>query len=559
MGARPFTTRRPSAAAPAIEGPRPDSEPASRPFRRGREAAALLLFAVSCFICLALASYRLDPSDPTLSGADWVGPVGAFAAGVLVRGFGLVAWLAPLEVALIGLPLLRGKDIGSASLRIAGDLVMAIMLAALVRVAAPELLVFGRAPSGGNVGLVFGELGRGLFSAVGSFLVGGTVVGLILIGRSSFSFIAWCQRAMLLALGVFTRATGLGRRFGNAWSEAHKLRQEQRAAEKVALEPTITNHESDDAIIAQLVDDDVGIAPLDTTGTPPLAVSTALRSRSPMSAQAFLDSTARPAAKSAGLAAPTPAPPAVEKAETLEPPSPGLPLFETTDEPETPTAPKKPRGRAKPAELRIVDTLPEQAVKRGDGPSPRRISGWQFPPTSLLAAAGPSVGDVDKERILQNATLLEKTLADYGVTGKVEEIHPGPTVTTYEVVARGGHQGLARWRASPTISRSRSRARCASSRRFPGKNRIGFELPNDERIPVSLRELVEDRRFQRDERAAAGACSGATSSAPRLRRPRVDAARDRRRRDRRRQERRAQRDAHVAALPAHARRAAPAR
>jgi S-DNA-T family DNA segregation ATPase FtsK/SpoIIIE len=30
---------------------------------------------------------------------------------------------------------------------------------------------------------------------------------------------------------------------------------------------------------------------------------------------------------------------------------------------------------------------------------------------------------------------------------------------------------------------------------IPGKSRIGFELPNDERQPVNLRELVEDKRF----------------------------------------------------------------
>ena len=31
---------------------------------------------------------------------------------------------------------------------------------------------------------------------------------------------------------------------------------------------------------------------------------------------------------------------------------------------------------------------------------------------------------------------------------------------------------------------------------IPGKNRIGFELPNDRRVRVVLRDLVEDRRFQ---------------------------------------------------------------
>ena len=40
------------------------------------------------------------------------------------------------------------------------------------------------------VGELFGEIARSLFSTVGSFLVGFALVGLILIGRASFSFIA---------------------------------------------------------------------------------------------------------------------------------------------------------------------------------------------------------------------------------------------------------------------------------------------------------------------------------------------------------------------------------
>jgi len=32
---------------------------------------------------------------------------------------------------------------------------------------------------------------------------------------------------------------------------------------------------------------------------------------------------------------------------------------------------------------------------------------------------------------------------------------------------------------------------------IPGKGRIGFELPNDTRVPVNLRELIEDQRFEK--------------------------------------------------------------
>ena len=276
MGARPFSPRRAPASEPL---PAVTATPSSPPVvaGRGREAAALLLFAVSCFLCLALGSFRLDMNDPSVVGRDWVGPVGALVAGVLVRAFGIVAWLVPLEIALIGLPLLRRKDIGSASLRVAGDLILAIVLASLVRVAAPEVMVFGRVPSGGNVGLVFGELARGLFSAVGSFLVGGTIVGLILLGRSSFSFIGLVQRALAISALLAARARGLSQRLGIAWVQAHQLRKEEREQRREAAVPPITSHETDEAIIAQLVDAEP-FASFDTTGTPPLAVSTALRS-----------------------------------------------------------------------------------------------------------------------------------------------------------------------------------------------------------------------------------------------------------------------------------------
>jgi DNA segregation ATPase FtsK/SpoIIIE, S-DNA-T family len=479
MGIRPFSPRRQPATASAAGSSAPDSVPVSRPFRRGREAAALLLFAVAAFLCLALGSFRMDFNDPTLSGADWTGTVGAMVSGVLVRGFGLVAWLAPVELVLVGLPLLRGRDVGSVSYRIAGDLVMAIVLSALVRVAAPDVLVFGRVPSGGNVGLVFGELARGLFSSVGSFLVGATIVGLIAIGRSSFSFITSCEKAALLAMNLFTRATGLGRRFGTAWAEAHRLRQERRAAEKAAAAPAILSHASDDAIIAEIADDE-GIAPLQVTGTPPLAISTALRAQNPVASDSLLE---------AALFAATPPPTTRDAKREPEPETPSAPELAA----EVESAPKKSRAK-KTAGLRIVDTQPEQAVRRGDGPPPRRATGWEFPETALLAAGPPEISEVDRDRILQNAALLEKTLADYGVSARVEEVHPGPTVTMYEVAPEAGTKvsKVASLADDLALGLSRTVRIIAP---IPGKSRIGFEIPNDERVPVNLRELVEDKRF----------------------------------------------------------------
>ena len=109
MGARPFAPRH---ATLADEPPSRESSPVgSVALRRGREAAALLLFATAIFLIFSLMSFRMDPNDPGYHGADWMGPVGASAAGFLVQGFGLVALLAPLELAVLGIPLLRNRPL----------------------------------------------------------------------------------------------------------------------------------------------------------------------------------------------------------------------------------------------------------------------------------------------------------------------------------------------------------------------------------------------------------------------------------------------------------------
>jgi DNA segregation ATPase FtsK/SpoIIIE, S-DNA-T family len=474
MGARPFTPSARSAkdvSSSASDAPAPKSMLRAR----GREAFALLLFAVACFLALALLSHRVDPRDPSLSGADWVGPVGAAVAGVLVQGFGLVAWLAPIELALVGVPLLRGRDTGPVGTRLAGDLVVAIVLSALVHVAVPTLLVFGRAPSGGNVGLVFGELMRGLFSTAGSFLVGGTIVGLILIGRSSFSFIAACQKSVALSRAIGERLIALALRAKTAWQAARRLRREQQQALREARKPIIDERPHDEAIIAHLAEDDSDWIPLDSTGTPPLAIAEALKSVREPSTDEILASLA---------VAPEPSAPAPgvrpEPAEPAEP---------SSGPPELATRSRK----RKPAEPRIVDTKPQQEVERAQR-SVRTHGPFQLPAPELLAASAVTVTPLDKDRILGHASQLEKTLADYGVSARVVEIHPGPTVTTYEVAPEAGTKvsKVAALADDLALGLSRTVRIIAP---IPGKSRIGFELPNDERIPVNLRELVEDQRF----------------------------------------------------------------
>ncbi len=483
MSVKPFLPRSLGSLAPSASGVA--TSPAVA--KRAQEAAALLFFAVAAFLVLALMSYRVDPVDPAFRGADWVGPVGAAVASALVQGFGLVAWVFPLELALVGAPLLKGRWSGSVGGRVAGDLVVAIILAALVQVAFPELLVFGRAASAGNVGLLFGELMRGLFSGVGSFLVGFTLIGLVLIGRASFSFIALCRRTFQLSRRVGGGASRGAVRLGDAWREARSLYDEKRREERERAAPLIEAIEPDDAIIAELLDDggDDDLFPLEPP--PPLTLSDALSDAAePLSSQ-LLEAEA--------LGAPSAPPPLTRPAPVVAPATPAPPAELASPEPPRARSRSRREPAPSPGPL-IVDTSPQQEVIKATERTARRVKSFTLPAPELLHPAPAATSEVDKDRLREQAVLLEKTLADYGVTAKVEEIQPGPTVTTYEASLQAGTKVAKVASLADDLAMGLAR-KVRIIAPIPGKNRVGFELANDQRANVNLRELVEDERFQR--------------------------------------------------------------
>ena len=519
MGAKLFSTRA-AADGPGIEASsqreiRPGSGTHSRFFGRLFEMAALLLFTGAAFLVLALATARVDPLDPAVHGANWVGPVGGNVASILIQGFGLVAWLLPLEIALCGAPLFRGQRPHALGLRVAGDLVVAIVLSALVQVAAPEAIVFGNAPAAGNVGLLFGELMREAFSTLGSFLVALTIVGLILIGRASFSFIAGCQRALELLRLLAIRIEALLRRTTSAWSEARKLRGEREQAARDAAQPRIEAQPDDAQILLSLGDDDTDWLPMVKTGSPPLAISEALRqgrsvaldaASEPLIAKFSLD-LGEDDAPPQLLSVPAEAADEADEDMGLEralagspsppPPAPTAPPLVIAKRSAAPSAPAPAPATATAGEPRIVDTKPALEVERVVvvKTTPKR-GAFQLPSYEILQPAVINLNVLDRTKILEHATRLEKTLADYGVLGKVEEIHPGPTVTTYEVSCEAGTKVSKVASLADDLALGLSR-KVRIIAPIPGKNRIGFELPNDERVAVNLRELIEDARFDK--------------------------------------------------------------
>ena len=102
-----------------------------------------------------------------------------------------------------------------------------------------------------------------------------------------------------------------------------------------------------------------------------------------------------------------------------------------------------------------------------------------------------------KEVIANNIKALEQVFLDFDMHVKVIEVHAGPAVTQYEMEISKG----TRVNKVLSISREIALALAAKEVRIeapiPGKNTVGVEIPNQNIIPVSMREIMEAMRLEK--------------------------------------------------------------
>lgn len=116
---------------------------------------------------------------------------------------------------------------------------------------------------------------------------------------------------------------------------------------------------------------------------------------------------------------------------------------------------------------------------------------WEYPPRDLLIE--PSDTPVDRGNVNARAKIIEDTLNSFGISAKVVEVNFGPSVTQYALETATGTKiakvsslqyDLALSLASPTGS-----VRIEAP--IPGKSLIGIEVPNNTRVTVNFKELLE--------------------------------------------------------------------
>ncbi|MCX5833887.1 MAG: DNA translocase FtsK 4TM domain-containing protein [Deltaproteobacteria bacterium] len=120
---------------------------------------------------------------------------------------------------------------------------------------------------------------------------------------------------------------------------------------------------------------------------------------------------------------------------------------------------------------------------------------FSLPPITLLDHVPRKDTKLKKESLLMNSRLLERKLADFGVEAKVVEVKPGPLITLYELEPAPG----VKINKIANLSDDLALALKAPSVRIiapiPGKAVVGIEIPNLEREPVQLKDVLDNETF----------------------------------------------------------------
>ena len=144
---------------------------------------------------------------------------------------------------------------------------------------------------------------------------------------------------------------------------------------------------------------------------------------------------------------------------------------------------------------------PQPRPKPAAAPSAATGSGEALPSLSMLAMPVQQEDLITAADLTAEASLLVAKLGDFGIEGKVTEIHPGPVVTTFEFEPAAGVK------VNQIVSREDDLALALRAQRIrilapiPGKGAVGVEIPNRRRRTVYLREVLSSQPYEASDAA----------------------------------------------------------
>jgi S-DNA-T family DNA segregation ATPase FtsK/SpoIIIE len=129
---------------------------------------------------------------------------------------------------------------------------------------------------------------------------------------------------------------------------------------------------------------------------------------------------------------------------------------------------------------------------------------FRLPDVSIFQRPPDRDRGYDRDSLLMNSRILEKKLLDFGVSGQVVRVHPGPVITMYEYEPASGVKVNKIVNLSDDLAMALRALSVRIIAPLPGKSVVGIEVPNAERETVYLRSLLEVEGFHSRSKLALG-------------------------------------------------------
>lgn len=171
-------------------------------WRKGGEITGLVLLALSVGLCLALVSS--DPADIEAGGqvGNWIGPLGAYAADILLYIFGIGAFFVVAVIFLLGGIMLVGHRPELKPSEFVGQAIFVLSGAIFAHLFFKGETLFGH-KAGGLVGELIGGMSTGLIGEVGSYLLAvsmGLLALMLVTDMSLGGMVQWVGRQIGLKI-----------------------------------------------------------------------------------------------------------------------------------------------------------------------------------------------------------------------------------------------------------------------------------------------------------------------------------------------------------------------
>jgi S-DNA-T family DNA segregation ATPase FtsK/SpoIIIE len=487
---------------------------------------------------------------------NWTGLVGAYISDLLLQILGVAVLLAPVVLGRVGIAWLRSRPVGSTVLKAGGLLLWLVFAPAAIALLPGQFLWHGAIPVAGVEGRVLADLMIEFVNLPGAVVISALMVALSLYLTTSF-LLATAPEWFAEHFGLFRRmrerylarkerrAARSERRVATVQADedaSYLSRRERIAArEKAAQEAAAVKppREPGNSLLAGLfgwfgrrkranlapeVEAAQAAAPENASvwkNIPRTLVDAPQASGLATAAAAAAPYAAQLAAAAAPLRAAATEPDFADAAPRGEDdnwldapdrkaPAPLLTRNSLADLPMPEPAPARiPAGRQRivvapeppPMPSPVADIAAQNIAfgRRADADvraialPPKSVRGYKLPSSSLLFR--DAVQTLVREDALRaEARLLVEKCEEFGVNGNVEQINPGPVVTTFEFRPDAG----VKYSRVTGLADDLCLAMAAESiliERMPGKSTVGIQVPNSERETIWLRDVVECESF----------------------------------------------------------------